>query len=469
MLVSLASQQIFRVRFGRTEMPITPADLQAPIDAKAAKFAGLLADLQANILKGHGRRSTRNLFLTVVAGKGVAARAGMKVLAPIVATAAQQLAETEKFKEDGTPGGRVILALISRSGYKAMGTLVAKIPLDPVFNADMAKRTQVLSDPPSTAWEKPYQPVAHALVLIADASDALCEATQKEVMAKLGAGWKLAHVQPGQAIFDDAGNGLEHFGYVDGRSQPLMLTEETGDEDMDNWDAAFGPDIVLVGDPAGKNGGDSMGSYLVFRKLQQDVAGFKAAEAALADAQRRSAAAAGVAAPDRELAGAMMVGRFEDGTPTEQAASPSKAKPVNDFNYSTDTSGDRCPLHSHIRKVNPRDGSERIRIMARRGIPFGGGEGSGAPVGLLFMSYNRDLATQFEFLQQSWANNSSFPTGGTGVDPIIGQIAGRRPPYLNCPIAHGNSGRHTGEFQEYVTLRGGGYFFAPSISGLGNL
>lgn len=450
-------------------MTITPADLTDPIDLSDPKFAGFLGDLQANILKGHGRRSTRNLFFTVAAGKAVAARAGMKALAPLVTTARQQLDETATFKATGTPGGRVILAMISRAGYKAMGTVPAKIPPDAAFGASMAKRQQILADPPSTAWEPGFPVAAHAMVIIADASDALCRSSQAEVLAKLGAGWKLAHVEAGQAIFDDAGNGLEHFGYVDGRSQPLMLTEQVDKEAKANWNPAFGPDIVLVHDQAGKNGGDSMGSYLVFRKLEQDVAGFKAAEASLADAQQRAAAAAGVAAPDRELAGAMMVGRFEDGTPTLLQGTPSNSEPVNDFNYGADPNGDKCPLHAHIRKTNPRNGSERNVIMARRGIPFGGGEGSGAPVGLLFMSYNRNIATQFEFIQQSWANNINFQRPGTGLDPIIGQGTGRRAAYPRCPIDWDNPNHHVGEFQQYVTMRGGEYFFAPSISGLGNL
>ena len=449
-------------------MTITLADIAAPIDLTDAKFAGFLADLQANILKGHGRRSTRNLFLTIPAGKAAAARAGMKALAPLITTAKQQLDETVVFKATGVPGGRVILALISRAGYKAMGSVAAKIPKDLAFGDGMAKRQQFLADPPSTAWDPSFPVAAHAMILIADASDALCRETEKEVRTKLGAGWKPSHVEAGQAIFNDVGNGLEHFGYVDGRSQPLMLTEQTSHEPMTNWNAAFGPDIVLVADPAGKNGGDSMGSYLVFRKLEQDVAGFKAAEAVLADAQQRGAAAAGVSAPDRELAGALMVGRFEDGTPALLHGTASGAEPVNDFNYSGATEN-KCPLHAHIRKTNPRDGNERSRIMARRGIPFGGGEGSGAPVGLLFMSYNKNIVNQFEFIQHSWANNVNFQQFDTGLDPIIGQGPGRRAAYPKCPVAWDDPTHHVGEFQQYVTMRGGEYFFAPSISGLGNL
>lgn len=452
-------------------MPITPADIQQPIDWTLPKFATFLNDLQGNILKGHGRRTTRHLFLTVPTGKGVQARAGMKALAPLVMTAKKQLDETVNFKATGIPGGRVILAFISRSGYKAMGTVAAKIPADAAFNAGMnsAARRQLLSDPAQTSFDGGFRAAVHAMVLIADASVTLCQQAEADVLSKLGAGWKVVHSETGQAIFDDAGNGLEHFGYVDGRSQPLLLADDLAGESTNSWDAGFGPDIVLVSDKAGTKGSDSMGSYLVFRKLEQDVAGFKSAEAALADAQQRGAKAAGVPAPDRELAGAMMVGRFEDGSPVIDNAAASGSDPVNDFNYDSDPGGHKCPLHAHIRKTNPRNGSERGVIMARRGIPYGGGEGSGAPVGLLFMSYNRDLSAQFEFTQQSWANNINFQAPGTGLDPIIGQGIGHRTPYAKCPVAHGDTHNHVGDFQQYVTMRGGEYFFAPSISGLANL
>jgi Dyp-type peroxidase family len=452
-------------------VPIAPADIENPIDVNLPKYATMLGELQANILKGHGRRSTRLLFLTVVTGKETAARAGMKALAPSVMSAQQQLDETATFKQTGKSGSTVIIALISRSGYAAMKTAAAKIPTDPAFAAGMAARQAILADPPRTAWDPVFSTAVHALVLIGDASDALCRTAQAQVIAQLGSGWKLKNVETGQAIFDGEGNGLEHFGYVDGRSQPLMLTEETFDEPMTKWNAAFGPKIVLVTDPAGTKASDSMGSYLVFRKLEQDVAGFRAAEAALADAQQRAAKKAGVAPPDRELAGAMMVGRFEDGTAVISNGAPAGNPPPNDFNYAQDPGGIKCPLHAHIRKTNPRDGSERGVIMARRGIPYGGSEGSGAPVGLLFMAYNHNLAQQFEFTQQSWANNVNFPFTGVvhGVDPIIGQSSGRRDPYDRCPIAHGDLRHHVGEFQQYVTMRGGEYFFAPSKSGLANL
>ena len=75
--------------------------------------------------------------------------------------------------------------------------------------------------------------------------------------------------------------------------------------------------------------------------------------------------------------------------------------------------------------------------MARRGIPFGLREvtpeieaepeqfPSGGGVGLLFQSFQANLAKQFEFIRKSRANFPAFPftnpAGSTGLDPIIGQ------------------------------------------------
>jgi Dyp-type peroxidase family len=463
-------------------MSVSANDIKTPIDWKAPQFDAMLSDLQANILKGHGRPFTRKLFLTVKSGKAAAARMGLSAMKSLVTSAKQQLLDTEAFKAGNAAGKEVVLAFLSHEGYLALHAKPERIPTDPAFRAGMGARQSLLADPARTEWPG-FAKVPHAMILIADASIALCKVTEAKVLATLGTNaWMLVHSETGQAIFDDMGRGLEHFGYMDGRSQPLMLTADVESERPAGgaafkWDPAFGPDIALTKDRAG-TGADSFGSYFVFRKLEQDVAGFRTAEKAIADARIKAAEDAGLPIPTdpkglaeaRELAGAMIVGRFEDGTPVmEHGEAKNAPKPPNDFSYSEQDSERKCPRHAHIRKTNPRDGTERRRIMARRGITYGGLEGSGADVGLLFMAYSVDIARQFEFTQASWANNAGFPVGDTGIDPIIGQGQVRRPPYTKCPIAHGDPNTHQGDFQQFVTMRGGEYFFAPSRSGLANL
>ena len=53
----------------------------------------------------------------------------------------------------------------------------------------------------------------------------------------------------------------------------------------------------------------------------------------------------------------MAVGRFKNGTPLATQGAPKAGydpRSDEDFDYAHDAAGDRCPLHSHIRKVNPR-------------------------------------------------------------------------------------------------------------------
>ena len=86
-------------------------------------------------------------------------------------------------------------------------------------------------------------------------------------------------------------------------------------------------------------------------------------------------------------------------------------------------------------------------------------------VGLLFMAYNVSLARQFVFMQASWANNAGFQAPNTGIDPITGQgvVAGPGPQWSKAwddPA----SVKQNFDFHGFVTMRGGEYFCAPSLT-----
>jgi deferrochelatase/peroxidase EfeB len=156
----------------------------------------------------------------------------------------------------------------------------------------------------------------------------------------------------------------------------------------------------------------------------------------------------------------------------------------NDFLYSkSDPKGNRCPFSAHIRKTNPRGDSgtpfsqERMRRIARRGITYGdpappNGELDTLPitgVGLLFQCCQSNLEKQFEHLQHQWASNAQFPKPKTGKDPVIGQPASGSVRLLDFPDPWGGNSRAPFGFQSFVTMKGGEYFFAPSITFLRNL
>ena len=286
---------------------------------------------------------------------------------------------------------------------------------------------------------------------------------------------------------------LEHFGFRDGISQPFVLTDVHGGArpsppppggGRSLPDGSWAPvatgelflgfedeDKLLAVEPANETLRTG-GTYLVWRKLEQDVAGF---HAFLAD--RRSD-------PEtRARLGAQMMGRWPNGVPIVRhpdnpvATTLQDAQTINNFRFETeDPHGLKCPIGSHVRRTNPRDhldgeAARRHRIL-RRGISYGGSllpadtNGDGQPRGLFFVALNARIDLQFEFIQRDWINaGEMFGRVGAGL----------------CPLTGASLGRHTDAFQEagrtaaethlprFVTTRGGDYFFVTSLDALGAL
>ncbi len=481
-----------------------PIDLDQPLAWKAADVdeRKLLQRLQGNILKGHGRENTANIFFTF----GTDVAASKRLLRELgnfhVTSAWRQLLDAEAFKASGRHegGGAFVHVALSFAGYQALGlAAVAPGTAGDDFRRGMTSQgsRDALGDGPLTEWEAQFRKPVHGMLLAADESvgqTAALAATLKQLLED--AGGKIVLVQHGAALKNARGDGIENFGYVDGRSQPLMLQEDIDHESQtagsSQWNPAFPLKLALVEDPA-VPGQAAFGSFFIFRKLEQDVRGFKTREQVMADALSLTGDA-------RELAGAMLVGRFEDGTPVTTSKTARAADPPNDFSYTGDA-GTRCPFHGHIRKTNPRgsggfeaEADERMHLMARRGIPYEDVKRQIHPselpesgdmaeftskvkpllptggVGLLFMAYNHDIAQQFRFTQESWANQTQFPRNGPhGIDPVIGQ-GPRVDREQKMPKAwDGASGTiDSVSFGGFVKMRGGEYFFSPSIPFLKN-
>jgi Dyp-type peroxidase family len=461
----------------------------------------LLQNLQGNILKGHGRNFTANIFFSFDPAKPLESRRMLRQLANYHLTNAyQQLLDARERQTTGKDGGPFANLALSFKGYQALG-MAASAPADIDFRAGMkaAVSLAALNDPPVAQWETPFQQDIHGMVLAAASTEGATAALAASIVELIeDAGAKVVHIQHGKALLNAAGIGIEHFGYVDGRSQPLMLQEdidrEAASAGTSRWDPTFPLNTALVKDP-GTADTVSFGSLFIFRKLEQNVRGFKTREQEIADALLLTGDA-------RELAGAMIVGRFEDGTPVNLSDTARGVDPQNNFNYTGDA-GSRCPFHAHIRKVNPRgiggaeaEPAERKHIMPRRGIPFEDLKRGTHPdelpeastlaefntkvapllpsggVGLLFMAYNETIAHQFKFTQQTWADNTAFPVPGThGIDPIIGQGPSNPtdqtlPKQWDNPVAGTNNNV---PFVGFVKMKGGEYMFAPSLTFLMNL
>ena len=98
----------------------------------------LLADLQGNIIKSHGRDYSVLLFLRWRPEQLEAARVWIAGFANRwVTSALQQLEECRRFREFGEPGSVFGSFFLTRSGYEALGFKASAIPSDQPFRMGM--------------------------------------------------------------------------------------------------------------------------------------------------------------------------------------------------------------------------------------------------------------------------------------------------------------------------------------------
>ncbi|ESY03074.1 cytochrome P450 [Mesorhizobium sp. LNJC399B00] len=214
------------------------------------------------------------------------------------------------------------------------------------------------------------------------------------------------------------------------------------------------------------------GSFLVIRQFEQHVDVFNnycKKAAALVASQL------GNQAITQDWIAAKMLGRWQNGS--SLVRNPDHPGRVIDNNFAAgaeDPQGHRCPLGAHIRRSNPRDSlgedrdtqiniGKRHRIL-RVGRTYEKQDGKNGKVekGLLFMCLNADIERQYEFIQQTWVSSATFQGLVAEKDPTIG--------------SRGGDGRFTipswekvttlRDMPQFVTTKGGGYFFMPSRSAL---
>jgi len=255
------------------------------------------------------------------------------------------------------------------------------------------------------------------------------------------------------------------------------------------------------------------GTYLVYRKLHQNVGSFNSyleAEGARFTGGKEALAAkfAGrwrngaplVLFPTEESANqfvnevAALKEKVHDNTATPQEMTRLDELKLQfvAFDYTDDLDGARCPFGSHTRRANPRSAlqfgkkgafgkpafdtpgalSNRRRVL-RRGLPYGLVEDRPTDQGdhgIVIQFLCTDLSRQFEFVQQQWLNFGNDFRLANDKDPILGNHginencrgAGRmviegdketgKPPYF---CSH---------MPTLVETRGGDYFFVPSMT-----
>lgn len=459
-------------------------DLNAQLDLTDAEAQTFLSQIQGNILKGHGRDHAAHLILRMKGRPAEVRQAIAKFTSASVTSAQAQMSSTKNWKQSGGTGDSFIMFLLSADGYRYLGFPDGDLPVpvnDPFgpsyageyFKRGMKKQASLarsFNDPPSSQWETAYQGEVHAMIIVADDSKDYLDKIVVEISTSLKDIFEVLCVEQGERLafaFPKGTLTIEHFGFQDGVSQPLMIKQEVAQRGNTNWDPGAPLSLAL----APEAGGTGMyGSFMVFRKLEQNVRDFWQAVGNLSKQEGM----------DLEMAGAMAVGRFRDGTPLIPTGTTALLADANDFHYDQDPIGGKCPFHAHIRKTNPRGdvprfigapaAFERSRRIIRRGITYGdrpdlrsgnAAERPSSGVGLLFMCFQSNL-DQFA-IQQEGADSNDFIQGNTGVDAVIGQNS--------TPVAQTWPSTGTAKFTmaNFVKLLGGEYFFAPSISFLKSL
>lgn len=381
------------------------------------------------------------------------------------------------------------------------------------------------SAPANWAWGRPDAPV-HAMLFVFAGTPERLEALVDEERARAGSHGVTLGAPLGSIML---AQDKEHFGFHDGIAQPRIAGFRAPDDGQApsptesvipagevvlGYTNAYGqlPDAPTVPDTAGSRAVlpraprdpddppdapvrmdlGRNGSYVVFRQLEQHVKAFWS----YLDAQGRHDAEA------RKKLGAKMLGRWPNGAPLVRHPDAEPAefdlKTANAFLYSgkwDDVHGDRCPLGSHIRRTNPRDGmqpgpqgsllvADRHRLL-RRGRAYGpplapsfdpadilAADGPDTGRGLHFICFNTDLGRQFEFVQSTWVNSMKFDGLYRDADPVIGPHQDPSNPDVHpeqvtsfteqrCPVRHQVHG-----IPRFVTTVGGAYFFMPGLRAL---
>ena len=441
-----------------------------------------LADIQGFILRTYAMPALRVIALKVeqraAAGELVGAIAGADRSLPQITSAAVWTVKPEVAVNIG----------FTHAGLRALGLpdeTTQTLPEEFVDGAvNRAARVGDTADSAPERWLGRFgtQEVHVLLFVFAQTEPALFSACERLAAAFVANGaFTELSVHDGRGL---PGN-VAHFGYRDGFAQPTI----------DGGLPAPLPDVLptvpagafLFGYPSqwadfsypvpqpdafGRNG-----SFLAFRILSQDCAAF---ERFLTDA----AAQTGL---DRELIAAKLCGRWRNGVPLALSPdTPDAAMPIeqyNSFDYKpsdsvpdafNDSRGVRCPIGSHVRRMNPRSsvvaGSGGLkRRIVRRGLPYGppfdpNNPDDGVDRGLIGLFIGVSLKDQFEFLMSDWANKGQFAPGLRGTrDPVLGDNSESDARFL-LPTDSGVM--QLSGLSRFVTTRAGVYCFLPSITSL---
>ncbi len=510
-----------------------------------------LHDIQGNIIKGYGRFGfPKARYILYRVTDSDAGRKFVTDLIPLITTSVPWVSSSST--EKGNPKPKVTTNIaFTYEGLKKLDIPEVSLHSFPdEFSMGMKDRIDILGDDGASSpdnWDPVWQLVEQIHILISINAETIedIKGRYQEIDKCLLDGVEQLHghkgddgvnlsYQDGSAIYDgDIPTPKEHFGYTDGISDPYFwgsgastisvvgggkrtredATTKAGWEPLETGEFLLGHKDESDEYPTApiprllsRNG-----TFMVFRKLHQNVGLFNAY------LEKEGASYSG----GKEELAAKFAGRWRNGAPlvdfsTEDSANEFIAqfiqarsnsytasaenkeaaraeylalkKKLVAFDFDKDIPGSKCPVGSHIRRVNPRGSLEfgkeafnthgalvNRRRIARRGLPYGkvkDPSSNDGNHGIIFMALNADIKRQFEFVQQQWINYGNDFKLANDKDPLLGNQQakengggdgrmvieadpnGERPPFFCQAIPR------------FVETRGGDYFFIPSLTAL---
>jgi Dyp-type peroxidase family len=459
-----------------------------------------LDDIQGMLIRGYGKLFETAYFLLKV-DDASKAKAWITEIMPLV-DSADVFNRAEK----------TLHLAITSEGLTALGMVKDNVDSFPVpFREGMytKDRSRILGDYGPNApenWRWGGKNEGLHILLIFHAKDKAMMTNflqeQKDVLTKNG-GLTLLKEMLGYLRPDNK----EPFGFHDGISQPTIKGSgrpgpendivETGEFVLGykNEHGQYpytpllkkeqGNTALLSEDAAGSGKKDfgRNGTFMVFRTMQQHVDKFwefmeeksKNPDGSVNEEAKIKLASKCIG---RWPSGAALV-NFPDKDP---GGNPDN----DDFGYAdSDPDGLKCPFGSHLRRNNPRDAfrwynkkqsmkiTRRHRII-RRGrnyeLPPENGADKGE-IGLQFICFNANLQLQFEFIQHAWANNNQLRNLSNDIDIVIGVPAEGNPnnKHGQFTIQAEPTNQFIDNWERFVTIKGGEYFFLPSMTMLNYL
>jgi Dyp-type peroxidase family len=444
-------------------------------------------DIQGLVLRGYNLPFARYVFLHFEDGARARALIG-RLLHGIT---------TGQRWDAGKPESTLNIAFTHR-GLAALDLPLATLLSFPVeFQQGMKRRAEILGDTGVNAperWDELWRKDrVHAWLAINGQSMEAVERRHAELVGMIwetGAAEEVGSQDAAAIMADGKASTKEHFGFTDGFGNPDFIGVERsaqsgqGKLKEDGTWAPLATGELLLGyaDEAGElpvaplpHILASNGTFMVYRKLHQNVNTFRT--------YLREYGAQYGGGPEKLAA--KFVGRWQDGTPLElspdrpdHAIVQDRNRSVN-FTYGKDPEGTRCPVGAHVRRVHPRDAfgfNGRLinrRRITRRGLPYGRPAAENEPVsdtderGIIFIALNASLSRQFEFIQQQWIEYGNDARQGNDKDMLMGNHGGHGKFVVQGDTTATNPPFICSHLPNFVELRGGDYFFVPSITALG--